>query len=109
MLSTLSYIAVFHFIKQQIGFVMLYQKHEEIPNQTQYVATIFDKVITWVITGFPFLYWVTHYEIMEINWFTYGEFSLLSQIVPKLEFLWILYFIFFILYIISQLILILLG
>lgn len=105
-LAFLAYIAVFHFIKQQVWFVLLYGKMDENLDTMEYISRKIDTIITWVVTGFPFLYWIMHYETVSLTWFTPWEYIFLSSIVPKTELIWIIYVIWCILYIIFQILLI---
>jgi cbb3-type cytochrome oxidase subunit 3 len=64
----LAYIAVFHFVRQQYGFLRLYSRSEQVPR-------IFHRIDTWVIYGatiYPLLYW--HLSERNFNWFVDGDF-----------------------------------
>lgn len=65
----LAYSAVFHFVRQQYGFLMLYSRHERDQ------ATWMRRVDTWAIylaTLYPLIYWHTHER--QISWFTENDF-----------------------------------
>ncbi len=106
LLSFLAYIALFHFIRQQIGFVRLYDKRTEDLWWFEYVSRLLDNIVVWVITGFPFLYWIMHYSSLSLNWFIPWEYIVLSHIVPQTDSIWIIYTIIVLLYIWFQLIII---
>lgn len=106
-LSFLAYMAVFHFIKQQVGFVQLYGRQAENLDSLTYISKKIDTIITWIVTGFPFAYWMMHYENISLNWFIPWEYIFISKLVPYTEFLWILYGLCIIIYCIFQLILLL--
>ncbi|MBP9779778.1 hypothetical protein KBD33_04125 [Candidatus Gracilibacteria bacterium] len=103
-LSFLAYFAVFHFMKQQIGFMQLYAKKSEKLGSFEKISKTLDNTMIWIATGFPFIYWLMNYDILTINWFTPGEFSLLAGFIPQIPFIWILYILAILIYSISQLI-----
>lgn len=70
--TVLAYVAVFHFVRQQYGFLRLYSRHEVAPGwrraleaATIYLATLYPLVV-WHVEGRPFV------------WFTAGDFVDLS-------------------------------
>lgn len=65
----LAYVAVFHFIRQQYGFLRIYARKE---NSTP-IGAIIDKLTIYSATIYPILYWHTHPE-KEFNWFVDGDF-----------------------------------
>ena len=65
--SVLAYVAVFHFIRQQYGFMRLYSKNE---NKTY--AWI-DNLIIYTATIYPMLYWFLSPK-RQFNWFIENEF-----------------------------------
>lgn len=67
--SALAYIAVFHFIRQQYGFMRLYSRNEVKTFKKQ----IFDKVVIYNATLFPMLYWFLNPD-RHFNWFIKNEF-----------------------------------
>lgn len=70
----LAYLAVFHFIRQQYGFVMLYARHE-IPEAAQFKWL--DAACIYGATLYPLLYWHTHLP-RNFSWFVEGDFFSLS-------------------------------
>jgi hypothetical protein len=65
--SVLAYIAVFHFIRQQYGFMRLYAR-----NESKNWAWI-DNLIIYTATGYPMLYWFLSAP-KKFNWFVENEF-----------------------------------
>lgn len=71
--GVLAYVAVFHFIKQHVGFVMLYTRagHESARDRRLNAAAV------WAGTLGPILYWHTQLP-REFDWFTRGDFLALG-------------------------------
>jgi hypothetical protein len=67
--SVLAYIAVFHFIRQQYGFMRLYSRKEI---KTKW-SVIIDNLIIYSATGYPMLYWFFS-SPRSFNWFTENDF-----------------------------------
>ncbi len=65
----LAYIAVFHFIRQQYGFMRLYSRNEI---KTKW-SVIIDNLIIYTATGYPMLYWFFS-SPRSFNWFTENDF-----------------------------------
>jgi hypothetical protein len=65
----LAYLAVFHFVRQQYGFMMLYSRGEK--NPPAWYKRI-DKMAIYGATLFPLLYWHTHTR--TFHWFVKGDF-----------------------------------
>lgn len=68
----LAYIAVFHFIRQQYGFMMLYSRTETPKAQS---LKWIDKTLVYFSTLYPVIYWHTHLP-RNFNWFVEGDFIL---------------------------------
>jgi hypothetical protein len=65
----LAYLAVFHFIRQQYGFMMIYARQErELPPYFRVV----DKAAIYLATLYPLVYWHCHER--EFEWFIQGDF-----------------------------------
>lgn len=92
--TVLAYIAVFHFIRQQFGFMRLYARMEPKIK----IKRIFDEIVIYNATIFPMLFWFLN-EPRKFNWFMPGEFFHFHEPV-LLKILTILYFGILILYII---------
>jgi hypothetical protein len=68
--KALAYVAVFHFIRQQYGFVMIYARAEKnLPTIFRHV----DRVTIYAATLYPLLFWHTHLP-RNFNWFVDGDF-----------------------------------
>lgn len=67
--SVLAYVAVFHFIRQQYGFMRLYSRNE--PKEKW--SRAFDSLVVYTATGFPMLYWFLS-SPRQFNWFVPDEF-----------------------------------
>jgi hypothetical protein len=65
----LAYTAVFHFVRQQYGFLMLYARGERVPR----VCRGIDRAAVYGATLFPLLYWHTHLD-KPFAWFVEGDF-----------------------------------
>ena len=75
--SVLAYTAVFHFVRQQYGFLMLYGRTERaLPAWCRYL----DRVTIYGVTLFPLLYWHTHLP-RPFVWFIEGDFISLPESV----------------------------
>jgi len=75
--SVLAYTAVFHFVRQQYGFLMLYSRGDrELPAWSRRI----DTVTIYGATLFPLLYWHTHLP-RPFVWFIDGDFLGLPQVV----------------------------
>ncbi|KAA9346192.1 hypothetical protein F0P94_00845 [Adhaeribacter soli] len=73
----LAYLAVFHFVRQQYGFMQLYSRREVKTNWEHRI----DKGMIYAATLYPLLYW--HLEgNRNFNWFIAGDFVVLD--LPEL-------------------------
>lgn len=69
----LAYLAVFHFIRQQYGFMMIYaRKEREAPKYSR----IIDKAAIYLATLYPIVYW--HCHAREFEWFIKNDFFVLN-------------------------------
>ncbi|WP_158745367.1 hypothetical protein [Acidisphaera sp. L21] len=66
----LAYLAVFHFIRQQYGFMMLYARKER-------QFRLLDKAAIYAATLYPLVWWHTHDR--SFSWFIPGDFVALSS------------------------------
>lgn len=67
--SFLAYVAVFHFIRQQYGFMRLYTRYEE----KNKISVLSDNLAIYASTGYPMLHWFFSPE-RKFNWFVENEF-----------------------------------
>ncbi|MCG2610073.1 hypothetical protein LZZ90_00975 [Flavobacterium sp. SM15] len=97
--SVLAYVAVFHFIRQQYGFMRLYSRKEP---RTQLNRSI-DSLVIYAATGYPMLYWFLS-SPRKFNWFMEDEFFRFeNQTVLKI--LGVCYFLIMLFYVIRTVIL----
>lgn len=78
----MAYVAVFHFIKQQYGFLMLY-KFKAKETRKQFIT---DKFIIYFSTLYPIVFW--HFNSQSnLNWFVENDFIKLTLIqdMPELQ------------------------
>ncbi|MDQ7008714.1 MAG: hypothetical protein Q9M94_00280, partial [Candidatus Gracilibacteria bacterium] len=95
----LAFFAVYHFIKQQLGVVMLYSSKEVKVREKE--ENIFykklDYYLIWLITGMPIIYWFSNLDTRKYSWFTDYEFvKLPNELFPTLWFLFIIYILYYI-------------
>ncbi len=65
----LAYLAVFHFIRQQYGFMMIYARGERSrPKLHRYI----DQAAIYLATIYPLVYWHCHHR--AFSWFMKGDF-----------------------------------
>jgi hypothetical protein len=69
----LAYMAVFHFIRQQYGFVRLYSRQEKYSKANRWI----DAISIYTATLYPLIYWHIH-RTQELSWFVAGDFVDLS-------------------------------
>lgn len=79
---SLAIVAVFHFVRQQYGWVALYRKKL---NETDQVTKWIDTVTIYLATVYPLAYWMTALP-RNFNWFIENDFIKLPQIVEKVLF-----------------------
>ncbi len=68
--TALAYLAVFHFIRQQFGFVALYSRKD--PDSFAKFKWL-DSTAVYISTIYPILYWHAHLP-RNFNWFVEGDF-----------------------------------
>lgn len=67
--SFLAYVAVYHFIRQQYGFMRLYARNENKAKLSVWI----DNLTIYSSTGYPMLYWFLS-SPRKFNWFVENEF-----------------------------------
>ena len=70
----LAYLAVFHFVRQQYGFMMIYARCEQ---NSSNVWRSLDKAAIYSATVFPLTYW--HCRGRRFNWFVEDDFLLIDS------------------------------
>jgi hypothetical protein len=78
--TVLAYTAVFHFVRQQYGFLMLYSRAER--SLPQWCRRL-DQIAIYAATIFPLLYWHTHLP-RQFVWFIDGDFLHLPVVLWKI-------------------------
>jgi hypothetical protein len=84
--SVLAYVAVFHFIRQQYGFMRLYSR-----NETKSRFGIgFDSLVIYTATIYPMLFWFLS-SPRKFSWFTKNDFFRFENnlILPVLNWIYI--------------------
>lgn len=65
----MAYLAVFHFIRQQYGFMRVYARQDRAAEWERHL----DSVTVYALTLYPILYWHTHLP-RNFSWFVEGDF-----------------------------------
>lgn len=65
----LAYLAVYHFIRQQYGFLKLYSRNE---SQNK-ILKLIDKIAIYTATLYPLIFWHLS-SVRNFNWFVDGDF-----------------------------------
>jgi hypothetical protein len=72
----LAYVAVFHFIRQQVGWVALYRAKA---GGAPWFERVIDEAAVWASTVYPLLVWHVHASAKGFSWFVSGDFVELSR------------------------------
>jgi hypothetical protein len=67
--SVLAYVAVYHFVRQQYGFMRLYSKQENLVKRNR----VINNLAIYTSTGYPMIYWFMS-GTKNFNWFVDNEF-----------------------------------
>ncbi len=70
--TVLAYVAVFHFVRQQYGFMMIYRRSEPIQPR---LFRALDQLAVYLATLFPLVYWHAHLP-RNFIWFVKGDFAI---------------------------------
>jgi hypothetical protein len=82
----LAYLAIFHFVRQQYGWVALYRARA---GETDRVGRVIDTAAIYAATIYPLLYWHTHLP-RRFAWFVMGDIvSLPIAFLPAAKAVWI--------------------
>ncbi len=65
-----AYLAVYHFVRQQYGFMMIYSAKEGVRE-----GKLLDRIVIYLATIYPLIYWHTHSR--EFSWFVDHDFVFL--------------------------------
>ncbi|MFY8128856.1 MAG: hypothetical protein ACOVMM_10790 [Chitinophagaceae bacterium] len=94
----MAYVAVFHFIRQQYGFMRLYSRNEV---QTK-LAIFIDKLVIYYATIYPIIFWHLSND-RSFSWFVEGDFVLFKSNF-LLDTFTVLYFLTLVIYVAKTLI-----
>jgi hypothetical protein len=84
---TLAYVAAFHFVRQQIGWVAIYRRRAGDHGR---LSRLVDEVAVYAAAGYPLLFW--HATARPFAWFVDGDFVSLPQlaaILPATRWVWL--------------------
>ena len=73
---TLAYVAVFHFVRQQVGWVAIYRARA---GEREPFDKWLDGAVIYAATGWPLLYWHAHLP-RNFAWFMPGDFVTLTSL-----------------------------
>jgi len=76
---TLAYLAVFHFVRQQYGWVALYRSRA---GETDQVGRIIDTTAIYLATIYPLVYW--HCHPRRFAWFVSTDFAQFPTIAERI-------------------------
>jgi hypothetical protein len=74
----LAYVAVFHFVRQQVGWVAIYRA---LAGERSRLGRVLDDAVVYAAAGFPLLYWHAHLP-RAFRWFVEGDFASASWLPP---------------------------
>lgn len=77
----LAYLAVFHFVRQQYGWVALYRRKL---NETSRLTWWIDAAAVYLATVYPLVFWMTNQR--NFSWFVENDFFVLPALVEKILF-----------------------
>ncbi|MEN9640242.1 MAG: hypothetical protein RLZZ262_2111 [Bacteroidota bacterium] len=90
----LAYAAVWHFVRQQYGFMRLYQRKEELSTWHKHISAL----AIYSATLYPIMYWHLSGD-RDFHWMIDGDFWTISDVPPiVLEVLKVAYFAIMVLY-----------
>jgi hypothetical protein len=75
----LAYVAVFHFVRQQVGWVKLYRARA---GERDRLGAFLDSAAVYAATIYPLLYWHAHLP-REFAWFVAGDFAALPAWIAR--------------------------
>lgn len=80
--KALAIVAVFHFVRQQYGWVALYRRKL---GETERWTWVVDAAAVYLATIYPLVFWMTSLP-REFNWFVANDFFLLPTLVEQILF-----------------------
>ena len=75
----IAYVAVFHFVRQQYGFMRLYSRKEKFNR----IARFIDSLTIYSATVYPLVYWHANLT-SNLHWFIEGDFIRISTEVARI-------------------------
>jgi hypothetical protein len=72
----LAYLAVFHFVRQQYGWVMLYRARND---ERDSFGRALDSTVIYLATLYPLIYWHAHLP-RQFSWFIKNDFAVLPAL-----------------------------
>ena len=86
----LAYVAVFHFIRQQVGWVAIYRARAE---QRGLLDKVVDEGAVYACTLYPVVHWHAHLATTRFAWFVQGDFidlgAVAAAILPFAKLCWV--------------------
>jgi len=99
----LAYLAVFHFIRQQYGFMRLYSRFEKTGKINSYI----DGLAVYTATVYPLLYW--HFDAnRNFSWFVEGDFLMYPSNM-LMHIATVLYVLIIVIYLIKEIVIVFLN
>lgn len=83
----LAYVAVFHFVRQQVGWIAILRARA---GERERLGRLLDDALIYAATGYPLLHWHTHGP-RNFSWFVPGDFVPLPALGPLTELVGVLY------------------
>jgi len=87
----LAYVALFHFVRQQVGWVAVYRSRAE---KSAAIDRMLDEAAVYAATLYPVLHWHAHLESTRFAWFVQGDFvdlgALAKAVLPAAQLAWAL-------------------
>lgn len=77
----LAYLAIFHFVRQQKGWLALYRARA---GERDTATRVVDDVTIYAVTGYPLVYWHTHAR--SFDWFVAGDLVRLPSWLDRVAF-----------------------
>ncbi len=86
----LAYVALFHFVRQQVGWVAIYRVRAGLRGR---VDKILDEAVVYVSTLYPVVHWHAHLSETSFAWFIQGDFvdtgGFAAAVVGPMRHLWV--------------------
>jgi hypothetical protein len=87
----LAYVALFHFVRQQVGWVAVYRARGTSGSR---IDRVLDEAAVYAATLYPVLHWHAHLESTQFAWFVQGDFvdlgAFAKAVLPAAKLVWAL-------------------